>query len=76
MKAKYRKFTKKYCVWLRLKQTSGTTLQERSKSITATQKRKHTETDLHHNYRRRGKRLKAVLLGLSRAINNLDGVEA
>lgn len=68
MKTKYRKFTKKYCFWLRLKQKSPITLKNRSKAITIGQRRKHAEADYYHNYRRKSKRLKEVMLGLKRAI--------
>lgn len=75
MKAKYRKLTKKYCFWLRLKQKSTTTLKDRSKAITVGQRRKHAEADYYHNCRRKSKRLKEVLLGLSRAKNVIGDIK-
>ena len=78
MKAKYRRFvlgTLNYCYWLRLKQKSTTTLKDRSKAITVGQRRKHAEADYYHNCRRKSKRLKEVLLGLSRAKNVIGDIK-
>ena len=72
MKAKYRKFAigkRKHSFWLRLTQRSMT-LKDYSKAITVGQRRKHAEADYYHNWRRKSKRLREVLLGLSRAITD------
>lgn len=73
MKAKYRKFDlrrHKYCFWLRLNQTLTPSVKAYSKAITVGQRRKHAEADYYHNWRRKSKRLREVLLGLSRAITD------
>lgn len=79
MKTKYRKFTigkGKYSFWLRLNQTLTPSVKAYSKAITVGQRRKHAEADYYHNCRRKSKRLKEVLLGLSRAKNMIGDINA
>ena len=73
MKTKYRKFTigkGKYSFWLRYKQTLTTSVIEHSKMITTYIQQYHKKEDYYHSQRRKSKRLKEVLLGLSRAITD------
>lgn len=79
MKAKYRKFVigrGKYSFWLRYRQTLTKSVIEHAKMINTCIKYQHKKEDYCHSQRRKSKRLRDVLLGLSWAINNLDGVEA
>ena len=73
MKAKYRKFVigrHKYCFWLRFYQTLFNGVKESSKAETDWKKQARKEINYEHNKRRKSKRLKVVILGLSRAIKN------
>lgn len=73
MKAKYRKFVigrYKYCFWLRFYQTLFNGVKESSKAVTDCRKQARNQKDYEHKQRRKSKRLREVLLGLSRAINS------
>ena len=73
MKAKYKKFVigrHKYCFWLRFYQTLFNGVKESSKDVTDYRKQARKQKDYEHKQRRRTKRLREVLLGLSRAITN------
>lgn len=73
MKAKYRKFVigrHKYCFWLRFYQTLFNGVKESSKAVTDCRKQARNQKDCEHKQRRKSKRLREVLLGLSRAINS------
>lgn len=73
MKAKYRKFAigqGKYSFWLRYKQTLTPSVIAHSKMIHICLKSRHKKEDYYHSQRRKSKRLREVLLGLSRAITD------
>lgn len=73
MKTKYRKFAigrGKYSFWLRYKQTLTKSVIEHSKMINTCIKQQHKKEDYYHSQRRTSKRLREVLLGLSRAITD------
>ena len=73
MKTKYRKFVigrHKYSFWLRFYQTLFNGVKESSKAVTDCRKQARKQKDYEHKQRRKSKRLREVILGLSRAIEN------
>lgn len=74
MKTKYRKFAigrGKYSFWMKYRQTLTKSVIEHSKMVNTCIKQQHKKKDYNHSQRRKSKRLREVLLGLSRAIKKI-----